>query len=486
MYSAGVVISIVRARLADANPVALFLCAAAAVIGFGILKDVALLLIGRDRELGLLLDWLTLHALQAYRGPDGICVNGPCSDDSWMPIYRAVEYFRSAADPQVYRTIFFEQHTKFQYPPTSLLPFLALDTVGVDAAKGLRLMQVLSAGTVIGIVAAATLLARETAAQMGLKQYLTNARAAWLLFACVTVGTLFFYPIMFAVRIGQIQILIDLAICIALLCWLRDRKGVAAAFVAFSALIKPQYALLLVWALIRRETQFAVAFALVALPAGILSLGIFGLAEHLDYLSVLSYISRHGEVYWPNQSMNGLLNRLLVDVNPLKWSYTDFAPFHPVVYFGTLVSSIALIVLGLGYRPRWVRSPTDSVAPEAKRTESILDLCTAVMVLTIAAPVAWEHHYGVSWPIMIVACIGLVGLYVRGRHRDAAVLLGGLATSYFLISNYFTPLERFAFPPWNVVHSYIFAGGLLLLAVLVRFRSDLGKSLPRPAAAIAG
>src|SRR5690606_38962435 len=136
----------------------------------------------------------------------------------------------------------------------------------------------------------------------------------------------------------------------------------------------------------------AVAFALVALPAGILSLGIFGLAEHLDYLSVLSYISRHGEVYWPNQSMNGLLNRLLVDVNPLKWSYTDFAPFHPVVYFGTLVSSIALLVLALGYRPRWARPPSDAVAPEAKRTESGLGLCTAVMVLTIAAAVAWEHH----------------------------------------------------------------------------------------------
>src|SRR5439155_1316024 len=95
-------------------------------------------------------------------------------------------------------------------------------------------------------------------------------------------------------------------------------------------------------------TRFSAVTLLLTVLGTAAALVRFGLADHLQYLEVLRTISRSGEAYYPNQSVNGVMNRVLGNGAPAEFS-PEFAPYHPVVYFTTLVSS--LLILALALRP---------------------------------------------------------------------------------------------------------------------------------------
>ena len=58
-----------------------------------------------------------------------------------------------------------------------------------------------------------------------------------------------------------------------------------------------------------RRWDLVAGFLAAALPVGALSVAFYGLANHIAYLEVLSFILRHGEAYVTNNSVNGILNR---------------------------------------------------------------------------------------------------------------------------------------------------------------------------------
>ena len=98
-------------------------------------------------------------------------------------------------------------------------------------------------------------------------------------------------------------------------------------------LIKPHYGLFVLWALLRKEWRFAFACVAAGLVGLIGSVAVFGFANHLDYLPVLSHLAERGETYYPNHSVNGLLNRLMSVGEPelyrnLDWGDGAFPPFN--------------------------------------------------------------------------------------------------------------------------------------------------------------
>jgi len=73
-----------------------------------------------------------------------------------------------------------------------------------------------------------------------------------------------------------------------------------------------------------------------------------------------------------------------------------FPPFTWWVWAATLASSIGLLLLAL-LRP--FRQPA---------RDRVFDLCLMAVACTMASPIAWEHHYGVTLPIyavMLAACL---------------------------------------------------------------------------------
>lgn len=398
--------------------------------------------------------------------------------DSWWPMYEAMVARHQHVD--IFQTVFFDRNIKFQYPPITILPFMVGTKLGMDGVMLGHVANLACFLSIIGIFVCLYYLCIEVIEKtFGAPPLSFREKAAILIISLLAVYS--FYPIIGGQYIGQIQIIIDLFIAFGFLCWVKRWKFAAGAMIALAALIKPQFALFLIWALLRKEKQFAYGLMLVFVPAGLISLGIFGFKEHVDYLRVLSHIGKHGEVYWINQSINGLLNRLLVDVTSLTWTLKTFAPYNIIVHYGTLVSTVVLILFGLFFKA----GGGTQESTEFRHTASVLDVSFMLLICTIASPVAWYHHYGVLLLPYFVLFLLAVNYAVETNGRRSQLLLLLLAVSYYFVANYldFADSEEFANPPVNLLQSYNLFGGFIMLAAIPWLSTCLAQQPGREAGA---
>jgi hypothetical protein len=265
-----------------------------------------------------------------------------------------------------------------------------------------------------------------------------------------------YYPSVQALKLGQIQVWINALFVGACIAWLRGAKGTAGAMLALAATTKPQLGIFLLWAVLWREWQFLKGFLVAGLPVGIISLLLFGVHNHIGYLEVLSFLSKHGEAYFANQSVNGLVHRALGNGINLRSDNALFAPVDARVIAATYVTS--LIFLAIAFAPALKARP---------RRAGIVDLAIMSLCATVASPIAWEHHYGVLLPL---AGIALVLLCRSAAHRAALVVL---TVSWVLTTNYL-PAANYLSDTWlNFLQSYLFFAALLLLGVLVYLRRQI-------------
>jgi len=380
--------------------------------------------------------------------------------DSWTPMLDALKQIDSGGASSLYQSLFFDQRTKFQYPPTSLLPLDAARLVVPVTAHGLNRINALFmlANTLAVAALAYTVWDREHAGAPAAARAITPSEAAAIAFC----ASWLFFPLPRAFQLGQIQLWIDLAFTLACLCWITDRKMLAGAAIGLTSMIKPQLGLFVVWALFVREWKFATGFVIAALPISLLSLLRYGLDAHLSYLNVLSYISQHGESYFRNHSSNGLVNRLLFNGTNLKWQAHAFAPFHRLVYTASLLATIAFLALPFARRLRDKPHPS-----------GVLDFAIAALCFTLASPVSWDHHYGIMLPMFVLALGGLWTHPGRGGRQPALRLL---ACAWVLSAGVYGATSLLAdIPVLNIAQSYVFFGALLLLWVLVGL-SDPAKA----------
>jgi hypothetical protein len=182
---------------------------------------------------------------------------------------------------------------------------------------------------------------------------------------------------------------------------------------------------------------------------GALSLYVFGWDNHVDYLRLLSHLSERGEAFYPNQSINGLLNRLMsiadpINYNNLEWVDGHFPPFTAWIYISTLISSAAILALALLRRRR------------GDDADGLLDLCTIALSITLAAPIAWEHHYGILLPVFAV-------LVAASLDRPRWIWL---AVSFVLSSHYLPVTQMLAATPFNVLQSHLLVAAVIALLLL--------------------
>ena len=381
--------------------------------------------------------------------------------DSWRPMAQAYAIAPAGAVHPLYQRLFFEQHVKFIYPPTALLLFRALDLVlPIEAWRtALNRLSWLCVALAIGFSAA--LLDRALA-----RASPPASRADRLArIALVTGFGLCFYPLIKAYTLGQMQVVVNAAFAALLWCWLTGRPVAAGVLVALMAAVKPQYGLFALWGILRGEWRFVASAAGAGALLLAFSVVSFGLDDHLDYLRVIAHVGRHGEAYWPNQTVNGFLQRLLGNGQSAAWDPANYPPFHPIVYAGTLASSVALLAAGL-FAP--LRFPDRGNA---------LDLAGFAVALTLASPLAWEHHYGVLLPILALALAEAIS-----RRAWGAATWPALALCAAIASNYWDALGRLSGTVWNPLQSLLLFSALVLLALLLGMRSvsvsSSGEALP--------
>jgi alpha-1,2-mannosyltransferase len=383
-------------------------------------------------------------------------VRGQGGDDSWGAMQAALEHVAETPEAPLYAKVFFADNVRFQYPPSALFALSAMlavapERVQVDDAYDgpWPALNSLVGWIFIALTAISVAALLETA--LASMRPDIDWRRLRVLRALLVVGlTLTFYPVAKAFTLGQIQVWMNALFSLAMLAWATRCKVLSGILIGLVGLIKPHYGLLLVWAALRRQMRFAAACAATIAVGMAASVAVYGLANHLDYLRVLSFLSQRGETYYPNQSVNGILNRFMSISSPAAFVTLDlpagqFPPFTPWIWATTLTSSLALLGFAL---LRFHRHDCSG---------GVIDLALMALACTMASPIAWEHHYGMSLPIYAVMLARTLG----DRQR-----LTCLAISYVLVSTFVPATNLFAGSPLNLLQSTLFAGAIVLLVLL--------------------
>jgi alpha-1,2-mannosyltransferase len=375
---------------------------------------------------------------------------GPTGVDSIRPM--AAAYVRQQQSGDMY-WVMLVKGVKFQYPPSALLVMKLLpQPISSPVSAELAALQTKPSlfAIMLTIVCTGLLWLKLMAADWG-------APAGWsrwqVLGSLGLIGALgvSYYPLLKGHNLGQIQVYLGALSALALLLQELELSAVSGACLGVCCLIKPQFGVLMLWALLRRQKHFLIGFGAVVGLGLWLSLSEFGLRNHLQYLEVLQHMSRRGEAYWPNQSVNGLLNRVLQNGNAIKFQSHAFAPYHPVVYYASLLTSGLFVALSL-------------LLPTAASMKGRgLDLAVVMCAATMASPIAWEHHYGAFFPMFAIALVSAL--------RSARAGLW-LMVSYELVANELLRPQLVFEDRWTgLLGSHIFFGALLLFGFLLWVRA---------------
>ena len=170
-------------------------------------------------------------------------------------------------------------------------------------------------------------------------------------------------------------------------------------------------------------------------------------------------LSKTGEASYPNQSINGLLNRLLNNGSTMLFEANGFPPYSAIVRWGTLLSSGVIVSSALFYGYR--------------RKPALLDFQLAALAFTMASPIAWEHHYGILPLIFISVYFGLRRFSHDDRRKFYYLIL---SASYVLAANFFSTTYRIAESPLNILYSYLFFGSALLALLICILIESLNKT----------
>lgn len=385
--------------------------------------------------------------------------------DSSVPIAMALEWKHENRHSPIYRNLWMTKNIdgeeiiigvkrKFIYPTTSLLFFYPFHWQSREAFSWFFDNYANSFFFLIGIAAILIFFFRSShrdAADRG-NSILQFIGIVFLLCADA--------PYIAGFHLGQIQVWINTLIILGLLFYMQGKHRLSGICLALSALIKPQYALFLLWGLIAGKKRFTASMALVLIAGIILSILTFGVQDHFDYLKLLRHISERGEYNFGNQSVNGLVNRMVVKNNRPAFDHNHFAPYNPLVARLTLISSLLLIggALFLLIRKRLKKNQAGT------DNQYTIEWLVMIIGLTIASPTAWPHHYGFN----IVVYLFMFAWFLRPSYTGRRWLpLLSLGISYMLSTHLFPihlpPYNAF---PLNIIQSHQFFGQIILLSML--------------------
>lgn len=384
--------------------------------------------------------------------------------DSWYPMLQAIHYMRTDSGIPVYTKIFFNDNIKFQYPVSSLLPVDLLQLTDLDRPDRqlFSILNDVSWWCVIATGLVTWLLLKENIQKTTPEKFRHALSAGDLLTFIPTMGiALTFYPLVKSYTLGQIQTEITLAVAVAVYFWQHDRRGFSGLLLGLCCAAKPQWTIVILWGAIRKEWRFAIAGGLTFASLTLISIGRYGIQNYLDYLPVMSFLSGHGESFYANQSINGLMNRLLFNGPNLDFPANDFPPFNPTVYAVTMVSTI--IILGSALLWRW------------NKKANVLDLSLFILSLTMASPIAWEHHYAILLPIFAVMTPIVLSNQILGKYTNIYIAIAFFLSSQFLI---FTNL--LAKTPFNYIQSYLLFGAVMAAILLYRITTMEQDKQTRP------
>jgi hypothetical protein len=375
-------------------------------------------------------------------------------EDSWRPMRNALDHLATNPEQPSYQIVFFETYDKFQYPPACLLPLELLRHSPFGDLTSNAALNALALLSLFGTALAGIALVRHGTAQAGRFETKSRVDAIARVVAVVALS-LTFFPLIKSFTVGQAQTFINFLTALLLLAWVRDKPKLGGVALGLICVIKPTYGAVFLWAAVRRRWAFMISGLATIGVLSLIAVFRYGWDFSLDYLRVLDFMSDKGKTFHANQSVNGLLNRMLHLESSLDFVGDGYAPSNALVRGATVISSLVMLVMALAWRWR------------SRSAGGATDLAVVFLVVTIASPIAWDHHFGVMFPILALATVPMLEARVFGGATGAV-----LAVAYVLVSQTLVSLTaRAAESALNIVQSSLFFGAMAFLVGLFLVRA---------------
>lgn len=368
-----------------------------------------------------------------------------------LPSIRAAE--RIAQGLPIYTSVA-TSGASFIYPPIAALPYRPL--VGLSGHEAGIWLFLANRALLLAIFLMALPLFRREGGKGGV-----GLRTALVLAGAM----LLWHPLMRALELNQATVMVTAFIGASLLAMRSGREVLAGACLASAIAIKPP--LILAVPLLSWHARRA-ALAALATGAGLLGLSVAyaGWAAHVEYLTRVLPSLSYGYVFYPNQSWNGLLGRML---HPEATNAFVLAPPDALIRIGSVLLG-ALTFLFFAFRIR--RLPRDKDV-----RVDILGL--AWLTATLSSPISWEHHYAPGLFCLFLLYQRLVSQPARWQGAPTQAL----AVAVVMMASYFET-RQLHHPVALLSASHVFAGALLLAmiwsAALQRERPDQAQADVRP------
>ena len=358
--------------------------------------------------------------------------------DSWEPMLKSLDYFHTHPESPIYEARLYDT---LIYSLVSLLPLAVIEKMGITGDRMLRLLAWSSWLAVWFVGGISALLASRLLSRKG-------AKLSVLSIISIFVACIFFYPLLKGYTLGNAQTFLTLGFTLLIYLWSTGREKSSGVVVAALAMVKPQYVLILLWMAVRKRWGAFWSGTIFAAVMFSISIMVFGWRNNLGYLPVLAGLSHKAQSHYANQSMFGTLNRMVFNGENLDYHPYVYTSYVPWIYYATVASSLFLAGLALFY-------------PWGKFRGTTADIANMGIVSVAASPMAWEHHYGIVFPIFVWLWFSY-GCWEQRR----TWLLG---TAFFLCSSWLSVTTFLASKPGlNLLQSYIYFGALLLMFLLYR------------------
>ena len=358
--------------------------------------------------------------------------------DSWEPMLKSLDYFHTHPESPIYEAKLYDT---LIYSLVSLLPLAVIEKLGITGDHMLRLLAWSSWLAVWFVGGISALLASRLLSRKGAKLSVVSVISIFV--ACI-----FFYPLLKGYTLGNAQTFLTLGFTLLIYLWSTGREKGSGVVVAALAMVKPQYVLILLWMAVRKRWGAFWSGTIFAAVMFSISIMVFGWRNNLGYLPVLAGLSHKAQSHYANQSMFGTLNRMVFNGENLDYHPYVYTSYVPWIYYATVASSLLLAGLALFY-------------PWGKFRGTTADIANMGIVSVAASPMAWEHHYGIVFPIFVWLWFSY-GCWEQRR----TWLLG---ISFFLCSSWLSVTTFLASKPGlNLLQSYIYFGALLLMFLLYR------------------
>jgi len=377
-------------------------------------------------------------------------------NDSWRPMKLAYDHWtETQGQSLLYTDLLLPVKVKFLYPPTALLITQFIEENNID------LLAFSTAATIIflflmvaGVVATGLYSYKEYKAPQ------LSAKEQTAVGIVLTLLLFTFYPVVKAGTLGQMQVWLNAFFAISILCYITGHDVLAGIMLGLIASIKPHYALFILWGLLRGNTRLVIAITATGMLGVLLGMHEFGFAMYLDYLRGLSFVTQHGESYYTNQSFNALAGRLFSVrypeiFNNLRWNGYRYPPYNVWIFSFTQITSIATLVISL------IKTKSQS------RESKLADFLLMGLGATLASPIAWEHHYGILFPVFV--CTWLILWFGNTPLKNTWIKIT-FVVLYLIAANVFPFAKFVAGSYFNILQSYLLiaASGMFVILWLIK------------------